>query len=239
MSKTVIVTGGTRGIGASISRRLKQNNFSVAANYAGNDEAAQKFSDETSIPVYKWNVADFNSCKEGIEKVQEELGPVTVLINNAGITRDKIFHRMSLENWTDVISTNLNSLFNMTRNVIEGMKENKFGRIINLSSINGQKGQIGQVNYCTAKSGIFGFTKALAQEVARYNITVNTIAPGYVNTEMVQKVPQEVLDKIVSTIPMQRLAEPDEIAECISFLSSEKASYITGATLSVNGGQYM
>jgi acetoacetyl-CoA reductase len=239
MSRVALVTGGTRGIGAAISKALKAAGYKVAAIYAGNDEAAQKFKAETGIPVFKWDVSSFEACREGIKKVEAEVGPVEVLVNNAGITRDAMFHRMTLEQWQQVISTNLGSLFNMTRPVWEGMRARKFGRIVSISSINGQKGQISQVNYSAAKAGDLGFTKALAQEGARAGITVNAICPGYINTEMVQAVPKDVLEKsILPQIPIGRLGEPEEIARCVVFLASDDAGLITGATLTANGGQY-
>ena len=239
MSRVAVVTGGTRGIGAAISKALKAAGYKVAATYAGNDEAAQKFKAETGINVYKWDVSSFDACAAGIKQVEAELGPIEVLVNNAGITRDAPFHRMTAEHWTAVINTNLGSLFNMTRQVFEGMRGRKFGRIINISSINGQKGQFGQVNYSAAKAGELGFTKALAQEGARASITVNAICPGYINTEMVQAVPKDVLEKnILPQIPIGRLGEPEEIARCVVFLASDDAGLITGATLSANGGQY-
>jgi acetoacetyl-CoA reductase len=240
MGRVAVVTGGTRGIGEAISKALKAAGYTVAANYGGNDEAAQKFKADTGIPVYKWDVSSYESCVEGLKKVEADLGPVEVLVNNAGITRDTMFHRMKPEQWTAVISTNLGSLFNMCRPVVEGMRERKFGRIINISSINGQKGQIGQVNYSAAKAGELGFTKALAQEAARSGITVNAICPGYIATEMVKAVPQDVLEKnILPYIPLGRLGEPEEIARCVVFLASDEASFITGSTLSANGGQVM
>jgi len=240
MPRVAVVTGGTRGIGASISKALKAAGYKVAANYGGNDAAAQKFKAETGIPVYKWDVSSYDSCAAGIKQVEADLGPVEVVVNNAGITRDTMFHRMKPEQWTDVINTNLNSLFNMCRPVIEGMRERKFGRIINISSINGQKGQMGQSNYSAAKAGEIGFTKALAQEGARSGITVNAICPGYINTEMVQAVPKEVLEKsILPQIPIGRLGEPEEIGRCVVFLASDEAGLITGSTLSANGGQAM
>jgi acetoacetyl-CoA reductase len=240
MARVAVVTGGTRGIGEAISKALHQAGYKVAANYGGNDEAAQKFTAATGIPVYKWDVSSYQSCADGLKKVEADLGPVEVLVNNAGITRDTMFHRMKPEQWTDVIDTNLNSLFNMCRPVIEGMRERKFGRIINISSINGQKGQIGQSNYSAAKAGELGFTKALAQESARSGITVNAICPGYIATEMVKAVPKDVLDKnILPYIPLGRLGEPEEVARCVVFLASDDASFITGSTLSANGGQVM
>ena len=240
MARVAVVTGGTRGIGEAISKALHAAGYRVAANYGGNDEAAQKFKAATGIPVYKWDVSSYQSCVDGLKQVEADLGPIEILVNNAGITRDTMFHRMKPEQWTDVINTNLNSLFNMCRPVIEGMRERKFGRIINISSINGQKGQIGQSNYSAAKAGDLGFTKALAQESARSGITVNAICPGYIATEMVKAVPKEVLDKnILPYIPVGRLGEPEEVARCVVFLASDEASFITGSTLSANGGQVM
>jgi len=239
MARVALVTGGTRGIGAAIARALKAGGYNVAANYGGNDEAAQKFKAETGIPVFKWDVSSFEACAEGIKAVVAEAGPIEVLVNNAGITRDAMLHRMKPEQWTAVVNTNLGSLFNMCRNTIEGMRERKFGRVINISSINGQKGQMGQTNYYAAKAGEIGFTKALAQESARSGITVNAICPGYINTEMVQAVPKDVLQKsILPLIPIGRLGEPEEIARCVVFLASDDAGLITGATLTANGGQY-
>jgi acetoacetyl-CoA reductase len=240
MARVALVTGGTRGIGAAISKALKAAGYRVAANYGGNDAAAETFKSETGIPVYKWDVSSFAACAEGIKRVEAEIGPVEVLVNNAGITRDATLHRMKPEQWTEVINTNLGSLFNMCRNVIEGMRARKFGRIVNISSINGQKGQMGQTNYSAAKAGELGFTKALAQEAARAGITVNAIAPGYINTEMVRAVPKDVLEKsILPQIPIGRLGEPEEIARCVVFLVSDDAGFITGATLTANGGQYL
>jgi len=239
MARVALVTGGTRGIGHAISIALRQKGYRVAANYAGNDTAAQQFQAETGIPVYKWSVADFDACTEGIKRVEHDLGPVDVLVNNAGITRDGMFHRMTRQQWDEVIGTNLNGLFNMTRPVWEGMRARKFGRIINISSINGQKGQMGQVNYSAAKSGDLGFTKALAQEGARAGITVNAICPGYIATEMVKAIDPAVLEKsILPLIPVGRLGEPEEIARCVVFLASDEAGFITGSTISANGGQY-
>ena len=240
MSRVALVTGGTRGIGAAISVELAKKGYRVAANYAGNDEAAQKFQTETGIPVYKWSVADFDACSDGIARVEKDLGPIDVLVNNAGITRDGMFHRMDKQKWDEVINTNLSGLFNMTRPVWEGMRGRGFGRVINISSINGQKGQMGQANYSAAKAGDIGFTKALAQEGAAKGITVNAICPGYIGTEMVRAVPQDVLEKsILPHIPVGRLGEPEEIARCVAFLASDESSFITGATISANGGQYM
>jgi acetoacetyl-CoA reductase len=240
MARVAVVTGGTRGIGEAISKTLKAAGYKVAANYGGNDEAAQKFKAETGIPVFKWDVSSYDSCVDGLKQVEAALGPVEVLVNNAGITRDTMFHRMKPEQWSAVINTNLNSLFNMCRPVIEGMRARKFGRIINISSINGQKGQMGQANYSAAKAGELGFTKALAQESARAGITVNAICPGYIATEMVKAMPQEVVEKnILPQIPIGRLGEPEEIARCVAFLASDEAGLITGSTLSANGGQVM
>jgi len=240
MSRIALVTGGTRGIGRAVSIALKEAGYRVAASYAGNDEAANAFNSETGIPVYKFDVGDFEACAAAIAAIENDLGPVDVLVNNAGITRDGMLHKMSLEQWSAVINTNLNGLFNTTRNVIEGMRERKFGRIINISSINGQKGQMGQANYSAAKAGDLGFTKAVAQENAFKGITVNAIAPGYIGTEMVRAVPQEVLDtKIIPQIPVGRLGEPEEIARCVVFLAADESGFITGSTLTANGGQYM
>ena len=240
MARVALVTGGTRGIGEAISVGLKNAGYTVAATYGGNDEAANKFKEATGIAVYKWDVSDFEACKEGVAKVEAELGPIDVLVNNAGITRDGTLHRMKPEQWSAVISTNLDSLFNMTRNVIEGMRERGFGRIISISSINGQKGQFGQANYSAAKAGVVGFTKAVAQENAAKGITANVVAPGYIGTEMVRAVPEEVLNsKILPLIPVGRLGEPEEIASCVTFLAGDDAGFITGSTLSANGGQYM
>ena len=240
MARVALVTGGTRGIGEAISVALKAAGYSVAANYAGNDEAANKFKDANGIPVYKWSVAEYEACEAGIKQVEADLGPVDVLINNAGITRDCMFHKMTLEQWGAVINTNLTGLFNMTRPVWEGMRERGFGRVINISSLNGQKGQMGQANYSAAKAGDIGFTKALAQEGARKGITVNAICPGYIGTEMVRAVPEEVLNKaILPHIPVGRLGEPEEIARCVVFLASDNAGFITGSTITANGGQYM
>ena len=240
MSRVAVVTGGTRGIGEAISKALKAAGYKVAANYGGNDEVAQKFKAANGIPVYKWDVGSYESCAAGIKQVEVDLGPVEVLVNNAGITRDTMFHRMTPDQWNAVINTNLNSLFNMCRPLIDGMRARKFGRIINISSINGQKGQIGQSNYAAAKAGEIGFTKSLAQENARKGITVNAICPGYIATEMVKAVPKEVLDKnILPHIPLGRLGEPEEIARCVVFLASDDAGFITGSTLTANGGQVM
>jgi len=240
MARLALVTGGSRGIGAAISKVLKAEGYTVVANYAGNDAAATAFKCATGIPVYKWDVGSFDACSAGIKKIESDHGPVDVLVNNAGITRDGVFYKMSQEQWNAVITTNLGSLFNMCRHVIEGMRVRNFGRIINISSVNGQKGQFGQVNYSAAKAGEIGFTKSLALEVAKNKITVNVVAPGYVNTEMAQAVPSEVMNtKIIPQIPAGRLAEPEEIARAVAFLASDNANFITGSTLSVNGGQYL
>jgi acetoacetyl-CoA reductase len=240
MSRTALVTGGSRGIGAAISRALMAEGYRVAASYAGNDAAAQAFTAETGIRTYKWNVGDYEACKAGIAQVEGELGPVEVLVNNAGITRDAPFHRMTPQQWHEVIDTNLTGLFNMTHCVWNGMRERKWGRVISISSINGQKGQFAQANYAAAKAGDIGFTKALAQEGARAGITVNVIAPGYINTEMMAGIKPEVMDTVIlPAIPVGRLGEPEEIARCVVFLASDAAGFITGSTLSANGGQYM
>ncbi|MEM9628093.1 MAG: acetoacetyl-CoA reductase, partial [Pseudomonadota bacterium] len=230
MAKVALVTGGSRGIGAAISKAMKEAGYSVAANYAGNDEAANAFKAETGIPVYKWSVADYDACVAGIADVEKNLGPVDVLVNNAGITRDGMFHKMTPEQWKEVIDTNLSGLFNMTHPIFPGMRERGFGRIINISSINGQKGQAGQVNYSAAKAGDVGFTRALAQEGAFKGVTVNAICPGYIGTEMVRAIPQKVLDeKIIPQIPVGRLGEPEEIARCVVFLASDDAGFLTGS----------
>jgi acetoacetyl-CoA reductase len=241
MARVALVTGGSRGIGAAISKALKEAGCAVAASYAGNDEAANKFKGETGIPVFKWDVGDFDACAAGVKQVEAELGPVDILVNNAGITRDGFFHRMSKEQWSAVIRTNLDSLFNMTRPVIEGMRSRNFGRIIVISSINGQKGQMGQVNYSAAKAGDIGFVKALAQENANKGITVNAICPGYIGTEMVQAIDPKILEtKIIPLIPVGRLGKPEEIARAVVYLADEESgAFITGSTLSINGGQYM
>lgn len=240
MARVAIVTGGTRGIGEAISKALKAKGYRVAASYAGNDAAAQQFQAATGIPVYKWDVSSFEQCAAGIAQVEKDLGPVDVLVNNAGITKDAMFHKMTAEQWNGVINTNLTSLFNMTRPVWEGMRARKFGRVICVSSVNGQKGQMGQVNYSAAKSGDLGFVKALAQEGARAGITVNSITPGYIATEMVKAIDPAVVEKsILPHIPVGRLGEPEEIARCVVFLASDDAGFITGSTISANGGQYM
>ena len=239
MARTAVVTGGTRGIGRAIAIGLKNAGYKVAANYGSDDAAAEQFQNETGIPVFKFNVADFQSCVDGIAAVEAELGPVEVLVNNAGITRDTTMHRMSFEQWNAVIQTNLASCFNMSRAVIDGMRARSFGRIVNVGSINGQAGQYGQVNYAAAKSGIHGFTKALAQEGAARGITVNAVAPGYVDTDMVRAVPPDVLEKIIARIPVGRLGKAEDIARTVLFLVADEADFITGSTLSVNGGQHM
>jgi acetoacetyl-CoA reductase len=240
MARIAIVTGGTRGIGAAISKALKQEGYRVIANYAGNDEAAHKFKAETGIDVRKWDVSDYAACESNLKAIENEVGPVDILVNNAGITRDAMFHKMTPEQWYQVINTNLNSLFNMTRPLWDGMRARSFGRVICISSINGQKGQMGQANYSAAKAGDIGFVKALAQEGAAKGITVNAICPGYIGTEMVLAVPKEVLEKrILPFIPVGRLGEPEEIARCVVFLASDQSGFITGATLAANGGQYM
>ncbi|HWB44318.1 MAG TPA: acetoacetyl-CoA reductase [Hyphomicrobiaceae bacterium] len=240
MARVAVVTGGTRGIGEAISIALRNKGYRVAATYAGNDAAARQFQAESGIPVYKWDVGDYAACEEGLKRIARDLGPIDVLVNNAGITRDAMLHRMSKDYWEAVIRTNLDSVFNMTRLAVDGMRARGFGRIINISSINGRKGQIGQVNYSAAKAGLLGFTKALAQECAAKGITVNAVAPGYINTEMVQAVPKEVLDtKIIPLIPVGRLGTAEEVARCVVFLAADDAGFITGACLDVNGGQYL
>ena len=240
MSRVAIVTGGTRGIGEAISLALKAHGLKVAANYAGNDERAKAFADKHGIPVFKWDVSDYEACQKGVARVAEEVGPVDVVVNNAGITRDGTILKMTYEMWKEVIDTNLGGCFNMAKAVFPGMRERNFGRIVNIGSINGQGGQYGQVNYAAAKSGIHGFTKALAQEGARYNVTVNALAPGYIDTDMVAAVPAEVLQKIVAKIPDKDcLGKAEEIARGVAFLCSEDAGFVTGSTLSLNGGQHM
>jgi acetoacetyl-CoA reductase len=240
MARVALVTGGTRGIGAAISKALKDAGHTVVANYGGNDAAATKFKDETGIPVTKFDVSDAAACETGIKAIEGEHGPVDILVNNAGITRDGTFHRMTFDQWSQVIRTNLDSMFTCTRPVIDGMRNRGFGRIVIISSINGQKGQLGQTNYSAAKAGVIGFAKALAQENASKGVTVNVIAPGYISTEMVQAVPQEVLKtKILPLIPVGRLGEAEEIARAVVYLAGDDAGFITGSTLSINGGQYM
>lgn len=240
MARTALVTGGSRGIGAAISMSLKDAGHNVVANFAGNEEKAAAFTAETGIHTVKFDVGDYDACVEGIAKAEEMAGsPIDVLVNNAGITRDGMFHKMTPEQWNDVIRVDLTSLFNMSRPLIEGMRERGFGRIINISSINGQKGQMGQVNYSAAKAGVIGFTKALAQETARKGITVNCIAPGYINTEMVAAVPEKVLESIIAGIPVNRLGEAEEIGKAVTYLASDDAGFMTGSVMSINGGQYM
>lgn len=239
MSGVAVVTGGTRGIGEAIAVALRDAGHQVAANYAGNDDAARSFTARTGIGTYKFDVADFDACQAGVARIEDDLGPVEVLVNNAGITRDGTIHKMDFEQWNAVIQTNLSSCFNMCRAVIDGMRERRFGRIVNIGSINGQAGQYGQVNYAAAKSGIHGFTKALAKEGAGRGITVNAIAPGYIGTDMVRAVPTKVLDKIVATIPVGRLGEANEIARGVLFLTHRDAGFITGSTVDINGGQHM
>jgi len=239
MSRVAVVTGGTRGIGEAVCTKLKSEGYNVVANYGGNSQAAQAFTERTGIPAMRFDVSDFDATKDALEKITGDYGNIGILVNNAGITRDGTMHRMTFEQWNAVIQTNLSSCFNTCRAVIEGMRATGFGRIINISSINGQAGQYGQVNYSAAKSGIHGFTKALAQENAAKGITVNTIAPGYIDTDMVRAVPVDVLEKIIAKIPVGRLGKPEDVARCVAFLASENASFITGSTLSVNGGQHM
>ena len=239
MARTALVTGGTRGIGKAIAIALKQAGCKVAANYAGNDQAAEAFRAETGIDVFKWSVADYDACTAGVEKVEAELGPIDILVNNAGITRDAPFHKMKPEQWREVIETNLNGVFNMTHPVWAGMRDRGFGRIVTISSINGQKGQFGQANYSAAKAGDLGFTKALAQEGARKGITVNAVCPGYIATDMVMAVPEDVRNQIIAGIPVGRLGEAEEIARCVVFLVSDEAGFVTGSTITANGGQYL
>ncbi|MBB3891071.1 acetoacetyl-CoA reductase [Phenylobacterium haematophilum] len=239
MGRVAFVTGGTRGIGRAIVERLKNDGFEVAAGYSGNEAAAQACASELGVMVVKGNVGSFEDCGRAVELVTAELGPIEVLVNNAGITRDGVFHKMTPEQWSEVIRVNMDSVFNMTRHVIEGMRDRGWGRVINISSINGQKGQMGQTNYSAAKAGVIGFTKALALENARKGVTVNCIAPGYIDTEMVQAVPENVLASIIGQIPVGRLGKGEEIADMVAFLAGEHAGYVTGSTLSLNGGQYM
>ncbi len=239
MARVAFVTGGTRGIGRAICERLKADGIKVAAGYSGNDAAAEACARELGVMVVKGNVGNFADCKAAVDAVTAELGAIDILVNNAGITRDGVFHRMTSEQWSEVIRVNMDSLFNMTRQVIEGMREREWGRIINISSINGQKGQIGQTNYSAAKAGVIGFTKALALENAKKGVTVNCVAPGYIDTEMVQAVPAKVLESIIGQIPAGRLGSGEEIADTVSFLAGERAAYVTGTTLSLNGGQYL
>ncbi|UIP07182.1 acetoacetyl-CoA reductase [Erythrobacter sp. SDW2] len=239
MARVAIVTGGTRGIGEAICQRLQRQGHTVIANYAGNDSAAKKFSDETGIPARKWDVGDHEACLEGCAAVEAEFGPIDIVINNAGITRDGTLHKMSFDDWNDVMRVNLGGCFNMAKATFPGMRERGWGRIVNIGSINGQAGQYGQVNYAAAKSGIHGFTKALAQEGAKFGVTVNAIAPGYIDTDMVAAVPAPVLEKIVAKIPVGRLGMAEEIARGVAFLTSENGGFMTGSTMSINGGQHM
>jgi len=239
MARVAIVTGGTRGIGEAISVGLKNAGYQVAANYAGNDERANAFAERTGIAVYKWDVADFDACQAGVQKVEADLGPVEIIVNNAGITRDGTMKKMARNGWDDVLDTNLGGCFNMCKAAWDGMLERGFGRVVNIGSINGQAGQYGQVNYAAAKSGIHGFTKALAQEGASKGITVNAIAPGYIDTDMVAAVPANVLEKIVARIPVGRLGKAEEIARGVLFLVADDAGFVTGSTMSINGGQHM
>ncbi|MBT2188544.1 acetoacetyl-CoA reductase [Sphingobium nicotianae] len=239
MSRVAIVTGGTRGIGEAISLALRDMGYTVAANYAGNAEKAKIFTDETGIPAYQWDVGDHQACLDGCAKVAADLGPIEVVVNNAGITRDGVLMKMSFEDWTDVMRVNLGGCFNMCKATFASMRDRNWGRVVNIGSINGQAGQYGQVNYAAAKSGIHGFTKALAQEGARYGITVNAVAPGYIDTDMVAAVPPQVLEKIVARVPVGRLGHAHEIARGVAFLCSEDAGFVTGSTLSINGGQHM
>jgi acetoacetyl-CoA reductase len=239
MARVALVTGGTRGIGEAISLALKEAGYTVAANYGGNDEKARAFTEQTGIKSFRWNVADFEACQAGVAQVEAEVGPVEVLVNNAGITRDASFLKLTPEAWREVIDVNLNSVFYMTKAVFPGMRERKWGRIINISSVNGQQGMFGQANYASTKAALFGFTKTLAQESARNGITANVVAPGYINTDMVQAMPKEAVDKMVSAIPVGRLGRTDEVARAVLFLADENAGFITGSTLSINGGQYL
>lgn len=239
MSRTALVTGGTRGIGRAISVGMKAAGYRVAANYAGNDAAAKAFEDETGVTPFKFDVSDYDATGQGLAAIEAALGPIDIVVNNAGITWDAPFHKMSLKQWSKVISVDLDSAFNVTRQVWEGMRHRGFGRVINISSINGQKGQFGQVNYSAAKAGMIGFTKALAQEGARKGVTVNVICPGYIDTEMVRAVPENVLDSIIATIPVGRLGKAEEIASMCTYLASDEAAFVTGATLTVNGAQYI
>lgn len=239
MARVALVTGGSRGIGAAISVALREAGYNVAASFAGNDDAAASFSQETGIKTYKWSVADYDECVAGIAKVESDLGPINILVNNAGITRDAPFHRMTREQWSEVIDTNLSGVFNMTHPIWPGMRERKFGRIITISSINGQKGQFAQVNYSASKAGDLGITKALAQEGARVGITANAVCPGYIATDMVMAMPEKALDATIAQIPSGRLGRPDEIARCVVFLASDDASFINGSTITANGAQHL
>ena len=237
--RVALITGGTRGIGAAISIKLKETGYKVAAVYAGNDEAATKFSMDNKIDIFKWSIANYEECAAGIKNVEEKLGPVDILVNNAGITRDGMFHKMSQDEWCDVINVNLNGLFNMTHPVWDGMRTREFGRVVNISSINGQKGQLGQANYSAAKAGELGFTKSLALEGARKGITVNAICPGYINTDMVKAMSEKAIQATENQIPIGRLGEPDDIARCVKFLVADESTFITGSTITANGGHYL
>jgi acetoacetyl-CoA reductase len=239
MGRVALVTGGTRGIGAACCKALKEAGYNVAANYGGNDDAAKAFKKETGIPVFKWDVGDYQACEQGIVAVENEVGPIEVLVNNAGISRDAMLNKMAPEQWNAVIRTNLDSAFNMTRPVINGMRERGFGRVISISSINGQQGMLGLTNYCAAKAGLIGFTRALALEGARKGITANAIAPGYVATELLSGVSEKVMEAIVGQIPVGRLGEAEEVARCVVFLAADESAWITGSTLTINGGQLM
>ncbi|PQA88468.1 acetoacetyl-CoA reductase [Hyphococcus luteus] len=239
MARTAIVTGGTRGIGHAICIALKDKGCKVAATYAGNDEAAAKFKEETGIHVFKWDVGDYDACKSGVAEIEAELGPIDILVNNAGVTRDAMFHKMTPDQWSQVMRADLDSVFNMAHQVFPGMRERGFGRIINISSINGQKGQMGQANYSAAKAGMIGFTRALAQEGARKGVTVNAVAPGYIATDMVAAMDEKVLQSIVAQVPVGRLGKPEEIGHCVAFLADDQSGFITGAVLTANGGQYI
>jgi len=239
MGRVALVTGGTRGIGEAVSKALKEAGYNVAASYAGNDDAANAFKKETGIPVFKWDVGDYQACEQGVVAVENEVGPIEVLVNNAGVSRDAMLQKMTDEQWSTVIRTNLDSVFNMTRQVIGGMRERGFGRIVSISSINGQQGMLGLSNYCSAKAGMIGFTRAIALEGARKGITANAIAPGYVATELLANVPEKVMEHIVGQIPVGRLGEADEVARCVVFLAADESAWITGSTLTINGGQLM
>lgn len=239
MARVALVTGGSRGIGEAISKRLKADGYEVAATYAGNDEKAKAFTDETGIKTYKWNVADYDASKEGLAKVEAELGPIDVVVANAGITRDAPFHKMTPEQWKEVVDTNLTGVFNTIHPVWPGMRERKFGRVVVISSINGQKGQFGQTNYAATKAGDLGIIKSLAQEGARFGITANAVCPGYIGTDMVMSVPEKVREAIIGQIPVGRLGEPEEIARCVAFLAADESSFVTGSTISANGGQFV
>ena len=237
--RVALITGGTRGIGAAISIKLKETGYKVAAIYAGNDEVATKFSMDNKIDIFKWSIGNYEECVAGIKIVEEKLGPVDILVNNAGITRDGMFHKMSQDEWCDVINVNLNGLFNMTHPVWDGMRTREFGRIVNISSINGQKGQLGQANYSAAKAGELGFTKSLSLEGARKGITVNAICPGYINTDMVKAMSEKAIQATENQIPVGRLGEPDDIARCVKFLVADESTFITGSTITANGGHYL